>query len=847
MKWWMLALVGATGCLQANDNVLCPDGRTCPEGSSCATITMPEEKHLCLTPEEASACAGVADFTDCSTKLVAAGRCYEGVCQVAGCGNHILDPEEQCDDGNQAVGDGCSYDCKSLETCGNNFLDPVQISEDTMLPTPRELCDDGARFGHDGCGGTCQPEQPLWQQIGGGAPPARQHHMLAYDSYRGRVVVFGGTPNNGGDQFDDTWLYDGQGWVQLPTLVRPAGRHSGTMVYDQDTRHILLFGGLGGESLNDLWELDGDVWRELVPSDGVRPPGRWDAQMVYDAKRKRVVLYGGNSDTSGNYGTSMYGVLRDDTWEWDGSKWTMITNASTGTARWGHTMIYDPVRGVTVLAGGRPGLAGSTVIQGTWEYDGAWTMKSASSPGQLCYAAGAYDPISMKPMVQGGEGSGKVTTTFVWNGSTWTSAAGLSGPSRSQHAMATDFRRGFIVLFGGNVTGITPAADTWERTGAGWSSISTPGPGTRILFGSAYDQQHGRAVIFGGMSAIFGTPLADTWIFDGSHWKQGPSGPTGRWAPAMAGDTKRGRIILFGGEDASAVQQGDTWIFDGTWNALGSSAPPGRWESAMAYDAKRDRVVMFGGSGSSGSLGDTWEFDGATWTERTPASGSPMPRYNHKMAYDPLRERVVMIGGIDGERIAWEWDGTNWTATPTMAPPPSREGGALAWNPARQSLILFSGRSAPADTWERRGTDWERVYTASVPPKRTWGSMFPAPDGSGVLVHGGWLEDTNTPLADTWLLRWDSLEPYESCTGDVDDDGDGDVGCADVDCWARCTPLCLPGTACDPARPHCGDGTCDSVEDCRLCPADCASTCAVRCGDGYCDPSETAAGCPSDC
>ena len=45
---------------------------------------------------------------------------------------------------------------------------------------------------------------------------------------------------------------------------------------------------------------------------------------------------------------------------------------------------------------------------------------------------------------------------------------------------------------------------------------------------------------------------------------------------------------------------------------------------------------------------------------------------------------------------------------------------------------------------------------------------------------------------------------------------------------------------CDPAAPHCGDGTCSALENCRLCPIDCTA-CDAICGDGYCDTGETAA------
>ncbi len=44
----------------------------------------------------------------------------------------------------------------------------------------------------------------------------------------------------------------------------------------------------------------------------------------------------------------------------------------------------------------------------------------------------------------------------------------------------------------------------------------------------------------------------------------------------------------------------------------------------------------------------------------------------------------------------------------------------------------------------------------------------------------------------------------------------------------------------------CGDGTCDSGEDCNGCAADCGA-CPVLCGDGSCDPGEDCASCGADC
>src|ERR1041384_7554723 len=47
-------------------------------------------------------------------------ECLE--CQCGNCGNGMLDPEEQCDDGNHEGGDGCDASCE-VEGCGNGMID----------------------------------------------------------------------------------------------------------------------------------------------------------------------------------------------------------------------------------------------------------------------------------------------------------------------------------------------------------------------------------------------------------------------------------------------------------------------------------------------------------------------------------------------------------------------------------------------------------------------------------------------------------------------------------------------------------------------------------------------------
>jgi hypothetical protein len=63
----------------------------------------------------------------------------------------------------------------------------------------------------------------------------------------------------------------------------------------------------------------------------------------------------------------------------------------------------------------------------------------------------------------------------------------------------------------------------------------------------------------------------------------------------------------------------------------------------VAYDPDRQRVVLYGSN--SDPVRDTWEWDGATWTQVNPPGNSPRVDWA-AMAYDQARKRQVLFGGV---------------------------------------------------------------------------------------------------------------------------------------------------------------------------------------------------------
>lgn len=305
---------------------------------------------------------------------------------------------------------------------------------------------------------------------------------------------------------------------------------------------------------------------------------------------------------------------------------------------------------------------------------------------------------------------------------------------REVHAMIYDNIRKVAVLFAGHTSASSDdqPADTWEFDGTDWSMKS---PAASPLFrqghAMAFDSNRGRTVLFGGfhgadVNGSYVTYLGDTWEWDGSNWTENAvSGPSVRYLTAMVYDSNRGISVLFGGDRKDCgCPGGDTWEWNGTaWTERSLPAsPPRRARHAMAYDSARKVVVLFGGwdstSPSKTPLNDTWEYDGNTWTQRTPAN-SPSGRLYHSMAYDSARGVTVLFGGelncpncsgISGKATddTWEWDGNNWTQRTPATKPLARHESAMVFDSTNNRCLLFGGdignNSADGSFSERKET-----------------------------------------------------------------------------------------------------------------------------------------------
>lgn len=244
---------------------------------------------------------------------------------------------------------------------------------------------------YEGGGIVWEHDGAEWIAVSQPAPTARHSAATAYDADRSRIVLTGGYEN---EYVRDTWEWDGSAWIRGPE--GPAGAYDVDLAFDAARHRVMTV--VGGRS----WGYDGERWTDLGAADGVVPTmmaydgarsemvahsgdqtwtydgSTWtavattpptsvrDSDAAYDARRERIVRFGGYTDGSGDSEIA-------DTWEWDGTSWTLATPGASPSPRGGHAMAYDSERGVVVLFGGYD-------HRETWEYDGAtWIQRVTPS------------------------------------------------------------------------------------------------------------------------------------------------------------------------------------------------------------------------------------------------------------------------------------------------------------------------------------------------------------------------------------------------------------------------------------------------------------------------------------
>jgi hypothetical protein len=322
------------------------------------------------------------------------------------------------------------------------------------------------------------------------------------------------------------------------------------------------------------------------------------------------------------------------------------------------------------------GLAMSSASVGVAEISTA--LGPCFPPGQAAAVEGpsprdgmglAYDAARHEVVLFGGRaGNSYFADTWMWDGGTWIERHPAAAPSpRASFGMVYDQARHEIVLFGG-YDGHESLGGTWTWDGVTWTERHpADSPPDASDSGMAFDNGSGRIVKFGGSGGAYFT----SWLWDGTDWESiyDPTGVGWRDSPGMS--RSGNHVLMFGGDregfESDFRPTRTTFAWDGSaWSGRQPKIrPSARNGAGMAYDEARDEVVLFGGANATRELGDTWVWDGGAWIRRGPLDVL-RPRTRVGMAYDGARHQTVLFGGSKngGDCFfgdTWTWDGVTWT------------------------------------------------------------------------------------------------------------------------------------------------------------------------------------------
>ena len=396
------------------------------------------------------------------------------------------------------------------------------------------------------------------------------------------------------------------------------------------------------------------------------------------------------------------------------------------------------------------------------------TTSPITSPHDVSTSAWPTAPLAAREVVTSALAGGLDASPAIAEAyHKWQPITGPSPAARTNPFMAFDRSRGQTVLLGGQTLGASDG--TWAFDGYVWSPIQLPpGPVPAATRGQqpVYIDALGETLLFEGQASPIDPPR--TWLWNGASWRQLSLSlseqPASRQFYAIAYDPIRQKAVLFGGANFSSTFRSDTWEFDGArWteiNTAPANTPTARKDHALFFDAVRGRVVLFGGETRTGitttpPVNDMWEWTGSGWQSISPPGSVPPARRGHMVAYDTDRRRAVLYGGqsstLQDLSDTWEWNGSTWQLQNPATSPPALSEAAAVYDSERKRVVLFGWSNFNGDgTWEWDGSSWREVgIDPTAPPLNRYGMAMAFDRARGTMIAYGGSDDFDY-FADTW-------------------------------------------------------------------------------------------------
>lgn len=283
-----------------------------------------------------------------------------------------------------------------------------------------------------------------WTQLTLGVNPAtRERPATATD---GNVLyLYGGQSNTTTSTYANLMKFDGTAWTTLSATGSACGPRAGAvMAWDTARGRLVVFsgqgsGGVWGTYDTATWEWDPvGGWSQKFPT--TVPDSRWLVGGAVYVPGVGVVFHGGNAKTVPS-GSTTY--ISNETWAWDGTNWNLLTNA--GPTIQNGALVYRSASHDLIYFGGNAVPAGPSVAT-TYRYDVAsntWSqvvtatlptsdVAGTTAPG-LSAPSAYYHPITGKVVLHGGQGNHGTSLasklTWEFNGVDWTNVSDAASPN----------------------------------------------------------------------------------------------------------------------------------------------------------------------------------------------------------------------------------------------------------------------------------------------------------------------------------------------------------------------------------------------------------------------------------
>jgi hypothetical protein len=370
-------------------------------------------------------------------------------------------------------------------------------------------------------------------------------------------------------------------------------------------------------------------------------------------------------------------------------------------------------------------------------------------------------------------------------------ATAFDQPARSPHrnlalAAAIAVVAALIVATPLTVHLLTQSRHTAPAPAARHTPVPTPAPSAPVSgagFAVADDPATGQVVLFGGRFNY-----DNTWIWNGVHWSLAhpAQSPPGRAFASEAYDPLTKQVLLFGGTAVPVppttqccfvgTPLNDTWAWNGsTWHEVESGSSQAPVDGFMGWDDATNEMVLVSASSpnppptlangnSVPTPLSTWIWNGAQWVRQPHASGGALG----PIAYDPISHALLNVGAQqDSNNLAtYRWNGTTWTKLGGSRRSFNPLVGAqltpsIALNPATGHLVFLSpsysqGPEAAAWTWT--GQVWTSLPLSPWPG---WAETLVPGSVTNHLLLIGSLKLQNSAAVHVWTISgntWEQLD-----------------------------------------------------------------------------------------